>query len=317
MRTTHSLITFLVLILVQVYGQATIPCTYTDGPTGLNYDLNSLVDDSDDYIIDVPTGTDSQTLQGYRITLNVCRPILLQACALQGGSNVDACQQWPLPQFQHSTPLGLTTGTYFISAEDTSGQNGEGVTMRFTGFQSSVSLNFICDSKAGKGNPTYVTKPNSSSFELQWKSIYGFPVNVLNNQTAVINAVKNYATYLNTEQCDQWAKLFAKDGIKYDEPAPIVGYNALVEFCESTFTDFTSFTYTLVGPILVTNSDGYKALVQWMLGGTEAGGVAYVQTGYGSFVFDNQMLIQTETGYNLQDSSYPASASTHKSIIIL
>ena len=43
------------------------------------------------------------------------------------------------------------------------------------------------------------------------------------NVTIVITAVQNYAYYLNTEQCEKWADLFAQDGIKYDEPAPTIG----------------------------------------------------------------------------------------------
>ena len=63
---------------------------------------------------------------------------------------------------------------------------------------------------------------------LQWKSAYacatnGNATNDPTNETAVITAVQNYANYLNTEQCELWAGLFAPDGIKYDDPAPIIG----------------------------------------------------------------------------------------------
>ena len=57
--------------------------------------------------------------------------------------------------------------------------------------------------------------------------------------------------------------------------------------------------------------------MQWMLGGTEAGGIAYAQIGYGSFVFNDQMLIESEIGFNLQDSSYPTSTSARTPIVVL
>jgi len=124
------------------------------------------------------------------------------------------------------------------------------------------------------------------------------------NITLVQQSVQNYATYLNSLECKKWADLFAPDGIKYDDPSPIVGRDQLQKFCASIPQQFSSFAYGIVGPILVTSSDGYRAHMQWLLGGTEIDGTAYTQTGFGSFVFDKNLLIATETGYNLQDASH-------------
>jgi len=119
------------------------------------------------------------------------------------------------------------------------------------------------------------------------------------NVTIVQTAIQNYATFLNTQNCKGWVALFAPDGIKYDPPRPSIGSAELMVFCEQTYVQFPSFTYTLVGPVLVTKSAGYRAVAQWMLGGTDNTSTAYVQNGFGSFVFDNDLLIATATGYNM------------------
>ena len=46
---------------------------------------------------------------------------------------------------------GTTTATTFGKAQDTSGADGEGVTMYFGGFQSTVTVNFVCNPNAGAG----------------------------------------------------------------------------------------------------------------------------------------------------------------------
>ena len=58
----HTVVAFLALVVVQIYGQATITCTYTDPSTKYQYDLTPLVSNNADYIVDVPTGTDAQTV---------------------------------------------------------------------------------------------------------------------------------------------------------------------------------------------------------------------------------------------------------------
>jgi len=138
-------------------------------------------------------------------------------------------------------------------------------------------------------------------------SSFSYPHQQLNdpNVTIVQTAIENYALYLNYADCKSWVNLFAPNGIKYDPPSPSIGHAQLMAFCESTYTEFLSFTYTIAGPILVTKSDGYRAMAQWMLGGVDNTSTAYVQNGYGSFVFDENFLIATATGYNLFQSYAP------------
>lgn len=45
-----------------------------------------------------------------------------------------------------------------------------------------------------------------------------------------LKVVSNYAKYLESNDCDQWAKLFSPSGCKIDKPAPACGYKNLVAF---------------------------------------------------------------------------------------
>mmetsp|Transcript_15063 Transcript_15063/g.21037 ORF Transcript_15063/g.21037 Transcript_15063/m.21037 type:complete len:277 (+) Transcript_15063:1-831(+) len=177
MKQTFVLPFLLVFFIVDVFGQATIVCTYTDKTTGYQYDLTPLVNNQEDYVVEVPAGTDNITTQGYKITLNVCRPIFVQACSTQAGTTCDACLQWPLPNTLYQNALGKTTSTNLMQGQDDSGEDGEGVSMFYGGFTSTLVVNFLCDPDAGVGAPVYVTKPTSSEFLLKWKSKYACAVN--------------------------------------------------------------------------------------------------------------------------------------------
>jgi len=168
MRLTGVAVFFL-LVVAYVSCQT---CTYTDPNTDYEYDLSPLTSDNSDYIVDVPEGTDAQTDVGYKISLNICRSVLTNGCSAKGGSQCDACQQWPLDDpgaLQYNAPLGTVGQTSFSQTVEP-GTDGEGLTMKFAGFDSTMQINFICNTGAGKGSPAYESKPTGNSFLLKWKS---------------------------------------------------------------------------------------------------------------------------------------------------
>eukprot|EP00027_Filamoeba_sp_ATCC50430_P013947 CAMPEP_0168569608 /NCGR_PEP_ID=MMETSP0413-20121227/16260_1 /TAXON_ID=136452 /ORGANISM="Filamoeba nolandi, Strain NC-AS-23-1" /LENGTH=49 /DNA_ID= /DNA_START= /DNA_END= /DNA_ORIENTATION= len=44
------------------------------------------------------------------------------------------------------------------------------------GFPSVLEINFVCDTSVGVGAPTYVTKPATMEFLLQWRTKYACAV---------------------------------------------------------------------------------------------------------------------------------------------
>ncbi|KNC48554.1 uncharacterized protein AMSG_00330 [Thecamonas trahens ATCC 50062] len=121
----------------------------------------------------------------------------------------------------------------------------------------------------------------------------------------VYDVVLAYRDRLNTDDCKGWAALFTVDGIKYDAPAPAIGRAALEQFCVSHRSSLLAFQYAYASPIMVTESSGFRATVQWLIGGATAPGKGMVQTGFGSYVLtanataEHGFLIAECTGYNL------------------
>mmetsp|Transcript_20065 Transcript_20065/g.28100 ORF Transcript_20065/g.28100 Transcript_20065/m.28100 type:complete len:149 (-) Transcript_20065:41-487(-) len=84
--------------------------------------------------------------------------------------------EWPLDnpnQFAHSQSIGQINATFLSQAEDTSGDDSQGVTLIMNGGVWTTIINFICDPSSEIGHPSYVNRPTSSSIALNWKSKYG------------------------------------------------------------------------------------------------------------------------------------------------
>ena len=100
----------------------------------------------------------------------------------------------------------------------------------------------------------------------------------------VVALVRGYRDTLNADDCTGWAALFAEDGVKYDAPAPAVGRAEILAFCKAHRGATSAFAYAYAGAPLFTSSDGWRATVQWLIGGAE-GTTGIVQTGWGSYTF--------------------------------
>jgi hypothetical protein len=118
------------------------------------------------------------------------------------------------------------------------------------------------------------------------------------NKTRAAETVKYYAKYLNDGNCEAWARLFVKNGVKYDEPNPIVGHDNLIKFCKSIAEQLPSFYYTLLEPPMVTFSGGMRLISKWLIGGADASRKGMGQTGIGSYVLNDQYEIVECTGYD-------------------
>jgi hypothetical protein len=118
------------------------------------------------------------------------------------------------------------------------------------------------------------------------------------NKTRAAETVKLYAQYLNAGNCQGWANLFVPNGVKYDEPTPIVGHDQLYKFCKGIASELPSFYYTLLEPPMVTNSGGLRLISKWLIGGADTSGKALGQTGIGSYVLNEKYQIVECTGYD-------------------
>ncbi len=99
--------------------------------------------------------------------------------------------------------------------------------------------------------------------------------------------IANYAKFLESGDCDAWAKLFSSNGCKIDSPAPSCGYDALLAFCQNKAPFVGNLAYSLRGTTLVSHvQDSFYCLAGFLLGGRTASGTVISQSGFNSFVIN-------------------------------
>eukprot|EP01116_Phalansterium_solitarium_P001833 TRINITY_DN11653_c0_g1_i1.p1 TRINITY_DN11653_c0_g1~~TRINITY_DN11653_c0_g1_i1.p1 ORF type:complete len:265 (+),score=23.03 TRINITY_DN11653_c0_g1_i1:130-924(+) len=152
------------LVLLATYSAHAYSCTYSWN--GNNYDASRLANSNTDYHFQVQT-TD--------FWMNVCRPTVTQVC----GSSSATCQQWDPNSANGHASLG-NAGTATFTPPSVPGENGQGFTLQFTGGDKppgqnnprTMEIDFICDSAAGVGAPSYAGEQPALHYNFQWRSAF-------------------------------------------------------------------------------------------------------------------------------------------------
>jgi hypothetical protein len=138
---------------------------WKDPKTNNEYNIVNLQNNIQDYVIEVPNAPTP-----YKITLNICRNIINNACSSQSGSDVAACQQWPLSNPQWSNSLGKASEIMFNS----SSSSNSNFQVTFGGTTSTLSILFTCNESAGVGIPKFLSE-TTNMFQVSWESQYACP----------------------------------------------------------------------------------------------------------------------------------------------
>eukprot|EP01116_Phalansterium_solitarium_P024418 TRINITY_DN8952_c0_g1_i1.p1 TRINITY_DN8952_c0_g1~~TRINITY_DN8952_c0_g1_i1.p1 ORF type:complete len:192 (-),score=6.01 TRINITY_DN8952_c0_g1_i1:198-773(-) len=150
---------FFVLFVATTSSSHAYPCNYSWN--GVNYDASPLANPNQDYHW---TATTSDTW------MNVCRPTVTQLC----GPSSATCYRWASDG--HAS-MGDASTAQFAPA-NIPGENGQGFRIIFTGGdiyesrQRTMEINFICDSGAGVGEPSYSGQHPPLNYNFQWRSKY-------------------------------------------------------------------------------------------------------------------------------------------------
>jgi hypothetical protein len=139
---------------------------WVDPNTNEQYNIKKLQNNNMDYVLDV-----SQAKIPSRITLNICRSVITQECEYEFGSDVAACQEWPVPYYYYKNSLGKATQTVFSSASKSGAFQ-----VSFKGERSVLNIAFSCKNDIGIGAPKFVSE-QPDNILISWESQYACPIN--------------------------------------------------------------------------------------------------------------------------------------------
>jgi hypothetical protein len=161
-----NLMFYFILINSQTINVPGCSENWKDPKTNSQYNIENLQNNNQDYVIEVPNAPTP-----YKITLNICRNIINNACSSQSESDVAACQQWPLSNPQWSNSLGKASETMFNS----SSSSNSNFQVTFGGTTSTLSILFTCNEDGGVGTPKFLSE-TTNKFQVSWESQYACPI---------------------------------------------------------------------------------------------------------------------------------------------